>query len=210
MNLPLAPWHGGFFERLIRIVKDMLKKQLKNARLTYEELQTVLLEIERIVNNRPITYVYPAELETCVTPNHLIFGHRLEYESVSDAPVIHNISVENVSKKVDTTLKHFWSRWAKEYLSELRERQRIIGGNNARVIKSGDVVIVHEDFVPRHMWRLGLIENLIKGKDGHVRGAYVRIGKTGVTIKRAVNKLFPVECYKEDVNKASVSSSPSR
>ena len=33
-NLPLAPWHGGFFERLIRIVKYMLKKQLKNARLS--------------------------------------------------------------------------------------------------------------------------------------------------------------------------------
>ena len=41
-NLPLAPWHGGFFERMIRIVKTMLKKQLKTARLTYEELQTIL------------------------------------------------------------------------------------------------------------------------------------------------------------------------
>ena len=28
-NLPLAPWHGDFFERLIRIVKLLLKKQLK-------------------------------------------------------------------------------------------------------------------------------------------------------------------------------------
>ena len=130
----------------------------------------------------------------------MAFGHRLEYDSASDAPMNCNISVENVSKRVETTLKHFWSRWSKEYLSELRERQRIIGGNNSRVITSGDVVIVHEDFVPRHMWRLGLVENLIKGKDGCVRGANVRIGKTGATIKRAVNKLFPVECYEEDVS----------
>ena len=63
-NLPVAPWHGGFFERLIRIIKDMLKKQLKNALLTYEELHTVFLQVERIVNNRPITYVYPTDIES--------------------------------------------------------------------------------------------------------------------------------------------------
>ena len=54
-NVPLAPWHGGFFERLVGVVKGILKKQLKNARLTYEELLTIFVEIERIVNNRPIT-----------------------------------------------------------------------------------------------------------------------------------------------------------
>ena len=54
LNLPMAPWHDGFFERFVRSVKELLRKELKCYRLSYEELQTVLFEIECILNNRPI------------------------------------------------------------------------------------------------------------------------------------------------------------
>ena len=40
----------------------------------FEELQTVLFEVELIINNAPLTYVYPNTIKTCVTPNHLLFG----------------------------------------------------------------------------------------------------------------------------------------
>ena len=39
INLPLAPWHRGFFERLVKSAKTLLLKQLENSRLNYEELQ---------------------------------------------------------------------------------------------------------------------------------------------------------------------------
>ena len=45
----MAPWHDGFFERLGRSVKELLGKELKCYRLPYEELQTVLLEMECIL-----------------------------------------------------------------------------------------------------------------------------------------------------------------
>ena len=45
-NLEKAPWWGGFFERMIRCVKRCLKKILNNAKLTYEELLTAVVEIE--------------------------------------------------------------------------------------------------------------------------------------------------------------------
>lgn len=44
-NVPRAPWWGGFFERMVRSVKRCLKKTLGNARVTYEEFQTVLVEV---------------------------------------------------------------------------------------------------------------------------------------------------------------------
>ena len=81
VNLPLAPWYGGFFERLVRSVKNLLKKELKNYRLSYEEMGTVLCEIEQILNNRPLTYVYTNDLESCLTPNHLLFGRNLLLQS---------------------------------------------------------------------------------------------------------------------------------
>ena len=40
-NLPLAPWHRGFFERLVKSTKTLLQKQLEKSRLNYEELQTI-------------------------------------------------------------------------------------------------------------------------------------------------------------------------
>ena len=40
----------------------------------FEELQTVLFTVKLIINNTPLTYVYPDTLETCLTPNHLLFG----------------------------------------------------------------------------------------------------------------------------------------
>ena len=47
-NMPLSPWYGGFFERLVRSTKEVLRKVLNGCRLNYEELQTVLLETEAI------------------------------------------------------------------------------------------------------------------------------------------------------------------
>ena len=38
----------------------------------FEELQIELFEVELIVNNAPLTYVYPNTIETCLTPNHLL------------------------------------------------------------------------------------------------------------------------------------------
>ena len=43
----------------------------------FEELQTVLFEVELIFNNAPLTYVYPNTIETYLTPNHLLFGRQL-------------------------------------------------------------------------------------------------------------------------------------
>ena len=69
-----------------------------------------------------------------------------------------------------------WNRWRKEYITSLREYQKIIQpNNNLPIINNGDIVIVHEKFQPRMLWKMGIIEDVIKGSDGHTRGAVVRI-----------------------------------
>ena len=58
-------------------MKRCLKKILGNARVTSEELYTVLTEIEATLNSRPLTYVSTKDAEEPVTPSHLINGRRV-------------------------------------------------------------------------------------------------------------------------------------
>ena len=46
-----APWFGGFWERLIRLTKSALKKILGRTRATLESLQTIVVEVEALLND---------------------------------------------------------------------------------------------------------------------------------------------------------------
>ena len=70
-------------------------------------MQTVLQEIETIVNNRPLTYVYTTELETCITPNHL-FGRTLSLSNPGPAPL-----TKVYSSKMSNIINHLMGQVAK-------------------------------------------------------------------------------------------------
>ena len=73
-----ALWWGGFKERLVRSIKRPLKKVLGQSALNFEELQTVLVEIESVINSRPITYMHDDEYSIShpLTPSDLIYGRQ--------------------------------------------------------------------------------------------------------------------------------------
>lgn len=197
LNLAKAPWYGGFFERLIGLVKSQLKIQLGNARLTIDELLTILLEIERILNNRPITYDYPTDLDKCLTPNHLLYGRRLESHSYRDNCEFNPIDQVTYSKHLTNILNHFWNRWRTEYLAELRETHKITKKSMSSkfIISQNDVVIIKDSTISRPFWRLAVVEKLIVSKDNKVRGAVVRLPNSNV-LERPINMLYPIEATK--------------
>ena len=57
-------------------VKSCLKKVIGNARLLIDELDTVVLEVEGVLNSRPLTYIYDEISYEPLTPNSLIYGRR--------------------------------------------------------------------------------------------------------------------------------------
>ena len=93
-------------------------------------------------------------------------------------------------------LWHFQSCWKREYLTSLRELHRITGVTE-QSIKVGEVVQIHDD-TPRHQWRLGVIEELVKGDDGFIRS--VTLHTAGGRTNRPIACLYPLEVSAEQPN----------
>ena len=68
-NLERAPWWGGIFERMVRSIKRCLKKIVGQTRLMYDDLVTVVTEIEMILNSRPLSFVSSEDLDEPLTPS---------------------------------------------------------------------------------------------------------------------------------------------
>ena len=77
-NKERAPWWGGvYFERLVGTVKRCIRKVLGKARLIFDELYTILVETEGIINGRSLTYPYDEINCEPLTPNNLPFDRKL-------------------------------------------------------------------------------------------------------------------------------------
>ena len=194
-NLARAPWWGGLFERLVGSMKRVLRKVLKNNCFDYEELETIIVEVEGELNNRPLTYDYDGVQAEMLTTSQLLDGHRMS--TLPDEGVAEEEFVDERRRMEFLTRKklHFWNRWLREYLTDLRELHRV-KGRQTRPIEEGERVLVEEENVRRGKWRLAKVERLIKGNDDIARGARVRVvnrrGKV-LYLQHSIQKLYPME-----------------
>ena len=187
---------------MVASVKGCLRKTLGNARLTFDELATLLAEIECTLNSRPLTYEYNEVGEEVLTPSHLIYGRRIKTLPDEVAEPDDAINIDNCSarfKYLSTRLSHFWNRWRKEYLANLREFHKCKSGKREREVEVGDVVVVYEEERKRGEWKMGVVERLVTGRDNVVRGATVRVVTKGkpIRLSRPVQKLYPLEFRSE-------------
>ena len=65
---------GGFFKSMVEGVTTCLKKVLGQSQLSFDELSTILVEIEAVLNSRPLTYSYSDDIEEPITLAHLIIS----------------------------------------------------------------------------------------------------------------------------------------
>ena len=139
-----------------------------------DELVTATTEVEMIVNSRPLSYLSTEDIEEPLTPSHHITGRRLM--SLQDGPCNRDIddtievNQNTLTKQMvylSRVLDHFWGRWKKDYLLELRNSHRHTPNKHpADPINIGDIVIVQETDQPRGFWRLAKIEDLITDSGG--------------------------------------------
>lgn len=100
------------------------------ASLLFDDLRTVTTEIEAVLNSRSLSYVSSEDLAEPITPSHLLLGHRvlsLPDPIVSDDVDYNESPRDIITRRMKHLLnlsQHFWRRWKKEYLIELRDFHR--------------------------------------------------------------------------------------
>ncbi|XP_055537878.1 uncharacterized protein LOC129725748 [Wyeomyia smithii] len=175
---------GGAWERLIRSVKQNYERMQASRLPTQEVLESTLIEIENIVNSRPLTNI-PIDNDDSpvLTPNHFLLrsanGMR-SWVSLNDEPVL-----RSNWKQSQFQADVFWKYWVRDYLPTITRRTKWF--NPVSPIKVGDVVIVVDPRFPRNCWPTGRVIATSPASDGQVRRATVQTASGGIYERPAVS-----------------------
>lgn len=166
-NPPSAPHFGGIWEAGVKSLKYHLKRVIGQQNLTFEELSTVLTEIEAVLNSRPLCALSsdPQSYEA-LTPAHFLIGESL---MTSPQPDMENLQLNRLNRfQLITKLSQdFWNRWRKDYISTLQQRNK---WNQVELnFKVNDLVVIKDENLPPTQWALGRVIQVFPGKDGKVR-----------------------------------------
>ncbi|KAM9825435.1 uncharacterized protein ACBT44_006125 isoform 1-T1 [Syngnathus typhle] len=198
-NPPAAPHFGGVWEREVRAVKSALRTCLGTEPIYEDVLSTVLLEVEAILNSKPLGYV-SADLSDVdpVTPNSLLLGR-----PDGSLPQIVHPKSEILSRRrwrhSQVLADQFWSRFIRDYLPGLQTRQKWQASPPDLLEKS--VVMITEPQLPRAMWPIGHVTKIHRSDDGHIRSADVDI--KGRQYTRPVARLVVLPALPAEVTQDS-------
>ncbi|XP_058456575.1 uncharacterized protein LOC131433973 [Malaya genurostris] len=171
-NPPRAPHQGGLWEANVKCMKTHLYKVLNESYLSYEEMNTLLIQVEAILNSRPLVQLTddPVDYEA-LSPGHFLIGRELT--AVAE-PIYEHLKESSLSRyqMVQKRKQCFWRRWSNEYLTSLQRRSKWY--KNPTLLRKGLLVILKEDNMPSQTWRMGRIVETFPGKDGITRVVEVR------------------------------------
>lgn len=172
-NPPKSPHFGGVWEREIKSVKDGLRVSLNDQTVPEPVLRTVLIEVEGILNSKPLGYVSSDIADPDpVTPNLLLMGRH----DASLPQVVYparDLLGRRRWKHSQVLADHFWSRFIKFYLPDLQRRQK--WQTDSAEVSPNDVVMIVDPTLNRAQWPIGRIAETFPGSDGRIRTASVKI-----------------------------------
>lgn len=190
---PGSPHFGGLWEAGVKSVKAHLKRVIGEARLTFEEYSTLLVQVEACVNSRPLT-LPSSSLDDIspITPGHFLIG---------EAPItVPEDNLEEVSlsplnrwQLMQRMLHTLWSRWSTEYLCTLQNRYK--WSTKSAEPDIGTVVLVKDERLPPGKWLLGKIVKKHPGKDGLTR--VVTLKMKGHLFQRPITKICPLNLQRD-------------
>ncbi|XP_062533726.1 uncharacterized protein LOC134202744 [Armigeres subalbatus] len=182
---PGAPHFGGLWESAVRSTKVHLLKVLGETAVSYEDMTTLLAQVECCLNSRPLTPLSddPNDLEA-LTPGHFLVTTSLQAIPEED---LTNIPTGRLQHRelIQQCLQFYWKRWRSEYLTMLQARMK--WWQPAKEIKIGSLVVIRDENQPPTRWRMARIHAVHPGDDNVVR--VVTLKTVDGFIKRPVSKI---------------------
>lgn len=123
-NPPAAPNFGGIWEAAVKSLKHHLRRVIGDTILTYEEMATLLIQIEACLNSRPLQPLSDdPEDFSALTPGHFLIGSALT--AVLEPSLAEEPSTRLARWQLLQQMRgHFWLRWSREYLHTLAHRPK--------------------------------------------------------------------------------------
>ncbi|XP_041449058.1 uncharacterized protein LOC121404136 [Drosophila obscura] len=188
---PRSPHFGGLWEAAVKMAKQHLYRSLGSSLFGFDELRTLVCQIQAAINSRPLLAISenPEDLGV-LKPGHFLIGRPLmEFPE----PDVTNLNFNRLDcwQRVACAQQIFWKRWSEEYLTLLQQRAKWRTPQPS--IQVNDIVCIKDENLPPLKWPLARVIDIIAGADGTVRVAVLKT-PSGTT-RRAVNKLcvLPVE-----------------
>lgn len=193
---PYSPNFGGLWEAAVKSSKHFLKRALYNCNVTYEEFNTLVIQVEGILNSRPLFAMSndPNDLNP-ITPSHFLIGRNLKSlpeTSFEDIKVYRLTTLQHIQK----LYQQIWSQFSKQYVSQLHQQYK--WKELPTKLKVGTLVLIKSDIQSPCMWPLGRIIRILPSKDGVSRVAEIFTSK-GSTV-RSIRHLSPLPCQEETDN----------
>ncbi|XP_057656784.1 uncharacterized protein LOC130894180 [Diorhabda carinulata] len=183
-----APYFGGLWEAGVKAMKYHLKRVSGKSNFTVEEFTTLLCQIEAILNSRPLCPLSTNPLDPSpLTPAHFIIGRPLT-SILEPVMILEKESRLSRYQKIENARQHFWTRWYKEYISELQQRSK--WKTNHGELAEGILVLIKDDKLPPLNWKLRRVTKLFRGSDNISRVAEI-LTNNG-TVIRDFSKLCPL------------------
>lgn len=180
-----SPNFGGLWESAVKSFKLLFKRTVGSHILLYDEMHTILTQVEAVLNSRPLTPLSndPDDYEA-LTPGHFLIHRPLTAIPEPDLDGIPENRLAAYQKSQRFT-QQLWKKWSQLYLSDLQNRTKWTVRRNNIVV--GTMVVLKEDNQPPLTWQLARVTETHAGSDGNIRVVTVKT-KDG-SYRRAISKI---------------------
>ncbi len=147
------------YERLLKDVKTTLYKTLGKTNIAFEQLEAVVMDLKRYMNNRPLTYVESESWEDQVLSPILVMWGQGAY-------ILEDIEVKDgeltrFHRRLHNAKQHAGTRWRREYLHSLMESHRV-KRLDTQPPKVGEIVLILGEEKNRGRWKKGKVIRIVR------------------------------------------------
>lgn len=194
-NPPSAPHFGGAWERMVGLVKGPLYRTLKSRAPKEETLRSLLIEIENLINSRPLNYASSADgsPEPTITPNHFL---RLTDRQVYPPGDFTKTDWRKQWRLCQEMTSEYWNKFLLDYLPNISTRSKWF--DETKPIKIGQLVLIIDETLKRGEWKKAVVTDVHPSADGRIRTVTVRTANSALV--RPVVKLAIVNIDEDSHN----------